>query len=154
MINILLVSPSHFLPMKSRSSIWIGMLILLLLNLAGCGLMRQTAPTPGGSSALPTLEVSADQIALAMQNDEFFSDYRGDSLIIHGVVSSISQQGNDWVVELKTNIATRVFCNLGNLSVTAQAGDAITVVSDYPNRDVSRQGPDLLIKNCTVPGKQ
>jgi hypothetical protein len=100
--------------------------------------------------SLPTLQVTADQVAQSMQQDAFFSTYGLNTLIITGTVSSIDRQANDLIVELKTSVPTRVLCDLGNQSSSVHVGDVMAVISVLPNRDVARQGSDMLIKNCTV----
>jgi hypothetical protein len=122
--------------------------LFVLVGQAACNALRETPPTP--QLSLPTIQVTADQVAQSMQQDDFFSTYGLNTLIISGTVSSIDRQANDLIVELKTSVPTRVFCELGNQSSSVHVGDAITVRSVLPNRDVTRRGSDMLIKNCTL----
>ena len=128
----------------------IGLCIFLILQ-TGCSALRETPPTPALEMALPTVQVTADQIAQAMDQDAFFSTYAFNALIIRGVVSSIDGQSGALIIALKTSGASRVLCDLGNQNTAVHVGDSITVEAAFPNQDVIRQGADVLIRNCSLP---
>ena len=122
-------------------------LFLVASSLAACSLFRQAAaeatPTP------QTAHVTADQIAIAMQEDHFFSDYRSETLYVEGTISSVSQQGTTTTVVLSTSVATAVWCDLGTQTTTLHAGDAITISA--PSAEAQRANNAVLLKNCTIP---
>ena len=53
--------------------------------------------------------VTATQTANAMKDDSFYSNYNENTLVIHGVVSSVTNQNNDLVIGLKTNFSIKRF---------------------------------------------
>src|SRR5215208_5313141 len=92
----------HSLYMKSIRSL--GLLIGVSLLTACATTFREPTPTPA------VVQVSADQIALAMQEDHFFSDYRLGTLQVTGTVAAIIEGHDAYVVELETSIPTVVRC--------------------------------------------
>jgi hypothetical protein len=93
--------------------------------------------------------VTADDIARAMQEDHFFSDYDQDTLLVRGTVGSVTRQNNDLLVELDTSIETYVLCDLGTASPKLQAGDTITVTAR--GADAQRASSAVLLMNCHIP---
>ncbi len=130
-------------------------LIALVASLAACSLMREPQPVSQPNATLPivfpTVHATADQVARAMQEDHFFSDYGQTTLLVQGTVSSVNTQDNDVIVALETSVPTKVLCDLGDHPTTVQVGDSITVKSDYPQRDASRQSFAVMLKNCSIP---
>ena len=76
-----------------------------------------------------------------MQDDQFFANYGGDTLLVSGVVGSITTESGDTTVEFVTSIPTKVRCDLG-AATTAKVGDAITVRSDAGERHHYLYGND------------
>ena len=115
--------------------------------LTACSLLRATRLTP---TPVPTTiaHVTADEIARAMQEDRFYSDYRGLILSVQGTVASISQQGNQWLVQLKTTTSAEAFCELGDQAPSLHVGDAVTVQAAA--RDAQRDGSSVILKNCLI----
>ena len=130
-------------------------LALLLLFLSACSWLREPAPTPLPADRpnpdFPVVHVTADQVAQAMEQDRFYSDYGFTTLLIEGPVASVRRQGTDLIVRLDTAFETKVVCNLGGYVGIVRAGTTITVRSVYPQRDVSRQPLAVMIENCTIP---
>ncbi len=124
----------------------VGAALLLLLALAGCGLLREPTPTPAPPKVV---RVTADQVARAMQQDEFYSDYRGAVLLVQGTVAGVSRQGGDSILELTTSEPTKVLCDLGNRASPATAGDAVTVQARAA--DARREPSAVVLTGCTVP---
>jgi hypothetical protein len=130
----------------------LGLVVLALLaGLAGCQaqqeLPRPIAPTP----TQPTVHVTADEVAQAMQQDAFFSTYGQDSLLIQGTVVSINRNGSDLIVVLDSAVPTKVECDLGSRESTVQVGETITVLSENPGSDASRDAGMVLLRNCRIP---
>jgi hypothetical protein len=122
--------------------------ILLLGNLAACGLLREPVATPRPT---PVLSVTADQVAQAMSADEFYSTYGQSTLLIRGIVSSVDPQPDHLIVGLATSGSTAVLCDLGNHPPSVNTGDTITVRSANPEQDVSREQSAVMIHNCSLP---
>lgn len=130
---------------------WIQRLLLLflLLTLPACGLsqtLRSGTPTPAPPAQV---QVTADEVARAMQADEFYSDYRGDLLEVTGKVKFVNQQGSSTQLELQTNLQTKVVCELANQTITARPGDLVTVQTMSAN--VERAPSTVLLKECRIP---
>ena len=130
----------------------LGIFVVVGLLMAGCSslqkMAREATPTP-----LPTLvsQVSADQVAQAMQEDRFFSAYGHSQLMIRGKVASISQQGGHAIVEFQTAETTRVQCDLGTHSYNVHPGDQITLEEPDPRSNASREPGIVFLKNCIIP---
>jgi hypothetical protein len=120
---------------------------ILALLLSACSVLRLARETPTPAPTL-TVRVTADEIARAMQEDHFYSDYRGKMLSIEGTVASISQQGNQWLVEFKTSDPAQAFCDLGSQAPSFRVGDAILVQAEA--RDAERDGSSVILENCRV----
>jgi hypothetical protein len=121
---------------RSRFRLGVAAAFLAIL-VAGCSLV---ATSPSG----PTAYLSADAVAQAMQDDQFFANYGGDTLLVSGVVGSITTESGSTTVEFVTSIPTKVRCDLGAATTTAKVGDAITVRSDAGERQPSA----VLLRNC------
>ena len=121
--------------------------LALLLALSGCGVFRETPPTP-----LPTtvVKISADQAAQAMQDDNFYATYGHSTLLIKGSVVAVDPQPNHLIVTLATSLPTQVQCDLGSLAAAVKPGDTLTLRVTDPENDVLRQDGALFIKNCVM----
>ena len=106
---------------------------------------RRTAPP----TATPTIvQVTADEIAQAMYEDHFFSDYGQNTLRVHGVLASLYWQDNIHIAALSTSIQTTVLCDLGTASTTVRPGNTITVTA--PAADAQRASFAVMLRNCKV----
>jgi hypothetical protein len=130
----------------AQKTLVLAAMLLFLAVLPACGLLRQPVQKPAGSP--PTAQVTADEIARAMQEDHFFSDYRLTTLVVQGTVASVDHQGKDRVVTLGTSIPTHVLCDLGVQPYNGKKGDAITVQS--PSSGAERAPSAVLLKNCQI----
>ncbi len=129
---------------------WFRVLIImcLLTLLTACGLgraLRAATPTPAPA---PEVQVTADQVAQAMQADEFYSDYRGDLLLVSGKVKAVNQQVGSMQIELETNLPTTVVCDLGNQNTSVKPGDQVTVQALAA--DAERGQAAVLLKQCRI----
>ena len=71
--------------------------------------------------------VTANQAAEAMKNDDFYSNYKENILIIRGQVSSYSKSGTTTTIGLKTDSSYSLSCTLNDASVFDKVGDVITI---------------------------
>jgi hypothetical protein len=108
------------LPMRLCCS---AITLLLAATLSACIAFRPAPATP----PLAPVQLSPDQLALAMQEDRFFADYGQQTLLVRGTVASVSNEKNHHIVELRTGSPIRVLCDLGQAPLPEQPGDAITV---------------------------
>jgi hypothetical protein len=120
-----------------------------LLSVSACSALREEAPDGRPTAATPLVRVTADQVATAMQEDHFYSDYRGDTLLVQGTVSHVYQQNSDTVAELRTSAPTKVLCNLGSHSSPVHVGDTLIVSASAA--DAQRQESAVMLVNCSVP---
>jgi hypothetical protein len=121
-----------------------ALIIAMVIILAGVGCFFW-----GWRMALSRLTlktVSATQTANAMKNDNFYSNYNENTLVIHGVVSAITNQNNDLVIGLNTSSTYKTFCDLGQTSSYLQKGDVVTVLAE--GAAAERQANAILLKNC------
>ena len=72
-----------------------GLAAAVLMSLSGCENFRSPVPTPAPE---PTLQLTANEVAEAMQDDSFFSNYGSSILLVRGEISSVEQQGTFTVV--------------------------------------------------------
>jgi len=96
----------------------------------------------GGRHALGNaviVDVSADQVAQAMQDDHYYSDYGSDVLIIHGSVAATNRSGGQVTIEFHTNSATSMSCTLDAPSgvPTIAAHISVLVVGASAQREPS-----------------
>ena len=141
--------PIHLPPRRDQHPFMKVLLLLLLASsggLAACGLLRQQVPTP----QLKVKHVTADEIALAMQEDHFYSDYNPYSLIVQGVVTDVRLENKDYMLEMATQIDTKVLCDFGSQAPNAKAGDSIEVLSLHANQ-AQRQPNAVLLVDCSIP---
>jgi hypothetical protein len=138
--------PYHLKP-KEVYFAWLGILLLWLASLTSCSLMREQIPTQTPATNSP-LRVTPDQIARAMQEDHFYSDYGQNQLLVQGTISSLDRQNNDLTITLSTTVATAVLCDLGNLGASLKPGEAITVTARADQ--ALRQPSAVMLKNCSI----
>ncbi|MCL4561394.1 MAG: hypothetical protein M1281_12350 [Chloroflexi bacterium] len=128
-----------------------GICLGLCVGVTACGSLRQifreATPTPQPTTVE---QVSADQIAQAMQADSFYSEYGSVDLLIQGVVSSISQKENGVIVEFKTSVPLKVQCDLGDQAVNFHPGDTITVRVANPRENVARETGEIIMQDCAI----
>lgn len=127
----------------------IGLLVLWLsifTGLSACGLLRQQVPTPTPQ----VLHVTADEVALAMQEDHFYSDYNPYSLIVQGVVADVRQENQHYILEMATQIDTKVRCDFGSQAPDAKPGESIEIITPHANQ-AQRQPNAVLLVDCAIP---
>jgi|SRR5579859_995039 len=122
-------------------------LAMLAALLAACSVFRQALPTPRPTTVA---QVTADQVAQAMENDEFYSTYGHTTLLVQGTVAAVDPQPAHFTITLATGIRTKVLCDLGQQTPSIKVGDAVTIRSADPENDVARQDAAVFIKNCTL----
>lgn len=121
------------------------LILALLICLTGCSLsaLREHTPTP---QVIPTLDVTPDDLARAMQGDSFFSEYGSAILHVQGIVASVTRAANNAQITLKTSLSTKVICVTTGDTRQIQAGDPITIQSSQGARGTDA----VILNNCTV----
>jgi hypothetical protein len=112
------------------------------MSLSACENFRSPVPTPPPE---PTVRVTAKEVAQAMQDDRFFSDYGSSILLVRGEISSVEQQETFTVVALRTSSPEGVACEIA-AGTTAPVGQMVTVRAR--SADAQRSGPTVVLHNC------
>jgi hypothetical protein len=134
---------------RDQQPLIIALLLILLAvssGLTACSLLRQQVPTPQPK----VMHVTADKIALAMQEDHFYSDYNPYSLIVQGVVTGVRLENKDYILEMATQIDTKVWCDFGSQTPKAKEGDSIEVLTPHANQ-AQRKPNAVLLVGCSIP---
>jgi len=97
-------------------------------------------------SKLTIKTITPTQAANAMKNDNFYSNYNENTLEIHGVVASITDNNNDFVIGLTANSSYKTYCDLGRTPSNLQKGNRVTVLAEGPT--AVRQPSAVMLKNC------
>ena len=96
-------------------------------------------------SSMSIKQVTPDQLAAAMKEDHFYSDYRQNTLLIRGEVASVSGS----LLTFKTSSSYQAQCSLAISSRNIHKGDNITVISE--GGTAARQPNGVLLKDCVIP---
>ena len=126
----------------------LGATLVCVMSLAACNVLREPRRTPLPSPTPAVVQVTADEIAQAMQEDHFFSDYGQNTLLVRGVLASLYWQDNIHIAALSTSIQTSVLCDLGTASPMVHPGNTITVTA--PAADAQRASFAVMLRNCRV----
>ena len=97
----------------------------------------------GDKHALDTQVITRatpDQLANAMQQDAFYSDYRGRTLLVTATIVSVTDRAGAKIVKLATTSSLTVLCNLDQAPAITHAGDAVTWSPREPRLSVSPPG--------------
>jgi hypothetical protein len=129
----------------------LALLGLALVGVVACAPPTGQQPTPAPLPTLPSAQVTADQVAQSMQDDQFFSDFGDTTLLIQGTVAAVEQQGSDNRLRLATSLPIDVVCDTGTQSPAVHVGEIIIIKSANPRRDASRHGSSVLLNNCSLP---
>jgi hypothetical protein len=124
----------------------IAFLMSMMLALVGCGVLRETRPTPQPLQ----FNASAEQAARAMQEDHFYSDYGRGVLTVSGKVAELRQENGLYVLILETSIATRLECELGSQAPALKPGDAVRVQTPDASQAQRLPGAVRLV-SCSLP---
>jgi len=105
----------------------------------------------GNKYALDSLAIrhaSPTQVAAAMKNDDFYSTYGRDTLIVSGVLNQVKTSSGVTTVTFKTNSTYSAACEL-KANTRLVAGQNLTVV--VTAYQASRQSAGILMHNCVIP---
>jgi len=105
----------------------------------------------GDKHALETLVITRatpDQLANTMQQDAFYSNYRGSTLLIGATIASVTDRAGATIVKLVTTSSFIVFCILGQTPATTRAREAVTVVAE--GAAAQRQPAGVLLQGCAI----
>ena len=133
---------------KARITYRVLFLIVLLGSIGAIGVI---AFYFGDSHALKNLtirRVSADSVASAMHHDEFYSDFRENTLLVTGSVAAISDQHSRQTIQFTTSGNFKTLCRLKSKQPALVVGERITVVTEAYT--AIRRPSAVLLENCVV----
>jgi hypothetical protein len=93
-------------------------------------------------------QISPAQAANAMQQDDFYSNYNGNTLIIPGTVAAVSHSNNAYIVEFKTNTSFKARCEFDGAKPAVAPVSKITVLTE--GGAAERQSSGVLLKDCIL----
>ena len=74
-------------------------------------------------------QVSPTQVANAMKDDHFWASYREDTLLISGIVTSVTHSGNKTIVGFNTTSSYGAQCSFINTDSVINIGQSIRVLT-------------------------
>ncbi|HEY6537525.1 MAG TPA: hypothetical protein VI138_00615 [Candidatus Dormibacteraeota bacterium] len=107
----------------------------------------------GDSYALGGLNVrrvTPQQLADAMHGDDFYSNYREDTLLIRGSIASVSGDGSHLTLEFSTSGTFKALCRLQRNVPGIHVGQRIIVVSEADTAE--REPSAIVLPGCTFLG--
>lgn len=99
---------------------------------------------------LTVKETTPDQIAAAMQNDQFYSDYNEATLVVDGVVTSVHGDGGGGLVEFQTHGGFAMQCQFDQYPTTIHAGELISVMTE--GAAAERLTAAVVLRGCLLMG--
>ena len=105
----------------------------------------------GDKHALETqiiTRATPDQLANSMQQDTFYSNYRGSTLLIDATIASVTDRAGATIIKLVTTSSLTVLCNLGQAPALTHAGDAVTLVAE--GAAAQRQSAGVFLQGCEI----
>lgn len=120
----------------------------ILVMLVGVGALGYVVGTLLGGRTMQVQRVTPDQLATAMKTDEFFSDFRGDALLLRGVVAMASQAGGVMTITFQTSSTWRTECQLDVSAAPFPVGATVTVVTVAST--AQRLSDGVLLTGCVL----
>lgn len=121
---------------------------LIVIGLVGICLVSWFLGESHALGALTIRHATPDELATAMNADQFYSNYREASIVVAGPVASVATTGSSSTVTFTTHGAFGTQCQLRQGQPTVHAGDVITVVAEgYGAQRLSRA---VLLTSCIV----
>lgn len=95
-------------------------------------------------SRMTIVQVTPSQLSSAMDNDDFFSKFRYDTVVFDGLVTSVYKYGNTQVAGIYTNTKFKLNCQITLNQVAV--GRTYHFMSEAYR--ASRQTNGVLLHNC------
>jgi hypothetical protein len=124
------------------------LLVVLLVAIAGIISISLYLGDTYALNGLTFRNVTPDQLANAMHGDEFYSDYRENTLFVRGTVALVTKADQAVTLEFATPGSFKALCQMQQSQPTIQAGDTITVVSEAFT--AKRQASAVLLTGCVL----
>jgi hypothetical protein len=111
---------------RNRRAVVVAAALVGLVMAASAAFLAGYAVAVGG---LRVEHATPDRLAQAMSADEFYSDFRHDTVIVRGTVASVSATGTTTTIVFQTAGAWRTECQTTDAGPATRAGDTLTVVA-------------------------
>jgi hypothetical protein len=99
---------------------------------------------------LTVVEATPDQLAAAMQSDHFYADYNEHTLLVNGLVASLTSGGGGGELQFQTQGTFTTSCAFDQYPATVHAGDTIVVVTEGATAERLTSG--VRLKGCQLLG--
>ena len=90
-----------------------------------------------------------NELAEAMRQDSFFSDYRQSALLVTGTIASVTRGTDHLIVTFKTGSSYGASCDLGALRVAPGVGETLTVLT--VGQAAERLPAGVRLHDCVIP---
>jgi hypothetical protein len=84
-----------------------------------------------------------------MYRDEFYTDYRENTLVVKGVITSVYKTAQSQTVTFKTSGSFGASCDMAQAGKLYDIGQTITVITE--GGAAIRQPQGVLLTTCTLP---
>jgi len=128
-----------------------GRLLILLAVLSAVVGVAAVAFFAGDTYALGILrvrQVTPDQLAQAMQSDEFYSDFRHNTLLVRGPVAAVYREAGGVILEFQTQHGAKTLCQLGQNPAAIHVGSTVTAATE--GAGAQRLSSGVLLTDCVV----
>jgi hypothetical protein len=89
------------------------------------------------------------ELAEAMKQDHFFSDYRQSALLVTGTIASVVGGKDHLIVAFKTGSTYGASCDLGALPAARRVGETFTVLA--VGQAAERLPAGVRLHGCVIP---
>ena len=127
-----------------------GRLLILVTVLAVLG-VAATSFFVGDAYAVGSVsvrQVTPDELAQAMKADEFYSDFREDTLLVRGQVASVYGNAGGITLVFLTSGGMKTLCGLAQHPSATLKGKTVTVVTEGANAQRILSG--VFLSNCVI----
>jgi hypothetical protein len=128
---------------------WWSIVAGLLLIIAAAGVGGFLLGDLHAVKGISVMRVTSHQLAEAMKQDRFFSDYRQSALLVTGAVASVTHGKGHLVVAFKTDSTYGASCDLRALTVAPRVGQTFTVLS--VGQAAERLPAGVMLRDCVIP---
>lgn len=132
----------------TKARVFVGLVVLAFL--AGVGTVSFYIGDSYALDGLNMRQVTPQQLADAMHSDDFYSNYRENTLLVRGSIASLAGEGSHLTLEFTTSGTFKALCQLQRNLSKIQVGERITVVSEAYTAE--REPSAILLTGCTVLG--
>ena len=123
-------------------------LVTMLGALVGVAAMSFFFGDAYAVGSLSVRQVTPDQLAQAMKADEFYSDFREDTLLVRGQVASVYGNAGGITLEFQTDGGMKTLCGLEQYPTATLKGKTVTVVTEGAN--AQRVSSGVFLSNCVI----